>query len=504
MKISIAIPIYNAARHLNVTLDSLIKQTMPSEDFEVICVNDRSTDTSKEVIEEYKKSMDNLVLIDREKNSGGPMIPRNNAIEAARGEYIMFLDNDDFLGEETLERLYTAAKENNSDVIYGKYVGVNGRHVPESMFKKGNRLNADMIEDNLLYSLAPHKMFKLSFVRENGFEFHPKAVVGEDQLFVMQCYINAKVITVMSDYDYYFVVSRGNENLSLKYFPAEEFFFSFNRIMEFIEASKLNKLYKRSVKIAFLNRFLHASRLRGHLLSGLLTREQKIDWLNETKRFIDNHVEDEIISSLASRFQYLVRVAKENDIDKLLSVHSQIENITSNNVTRVQNGFIYANIQRLSKECSYNEEHVVNHKNTSNVFVSEMLLENNGFILKGEFTQSLLLNFDVMHELVLVHRGTGLEKVHKSPNPTSAGNFEFKMDFAELLFNETLTGPWDLFVQASIGGYVKRRRIGAARSAWLKEERKISGIVSFGHKYSIRTYFTKPHDNISLDVKLED
>lgn len=504
MKISVAIPIYNAARHLNVTLDSLIKQTMPSSDFEVICVNDRSTDNSRAVIEGYMKTMDNLVLIDREVNSGGPMIPRNNAIEAARGEYILFLDNDDFLGEETLDRLYRSADENNSDVIYGKYVGVNGRHVPESMFKKGNRLNADMIEDNLLYSLAPHKMFKLSFVRENGFEFHPKAVVGEDQLFVMQCYINAKVITVMADYDYYYVVSRGNENLSLKYFPAEQFFFSFNRIMEFLEASSLNELYKRSVKIAFLNRFLHASRLRGHLLSGLLTREQKTDWLNETKRFLDNHVEDKIIPSLASRFQYLVTVAKDNDIEKLLSVHNQVENITSNHVTRVQNGLIYAKVHRLSKECSYNEELVVNHKNTSNVFVSEMQLEDTRFIVKGDFTQSLLLNFDITYELILVHRSTGIEKVHRSPLATSSGKYEFEVDYKEVLFNEALTGPWDLFVQASIGSYVKRRRIGASRSPWLKEERTISGISSFGRKYSIRSYFTKPHDNISLDIRLED
>ncbi|MEH7574171.1 glycosyltransferase family 2 protein, partial [Cytobacillus firmus] len=150
MKVSVAIPIYNAARHLNVTLDSLQKQTMDASEFEVICVNDCSTDNSIEVIEKYQKNMDNLILINRTENSGGPMIPRNNAIQAARGEYIMFLDNDDFLGEEALERLYDAARENRSDVIFGKYVGVNGRHVPESMFKKGNRLNSDILEDNLV------------------------------------------------------------------------------------------------------------------------------------------------------------------------------------------------------------------------------------------------------------------------------------------------------------------------------------------------------------------
>src|SRR3954452_21436902 len=99
MKITVAIPVYNAAKHLNVTFDSLLNQTMQYKDFEVICINDCSTDNSREVIENYAKTMPNIVLFDRAENSGGPVLPRNDAIEAARGEYILFLDNDDFLGE---------------------------------------------------------------------------------------------------------------------------------------------------------------------------------------------------------------------------------------------------------------------------------------------------------------------------------------------------------------------------------------------------------------------
>src|SRR4051794_29817412 len=104
IRISVAIPIYNAAKHLDVVLDSLMRQTMNPADFEVICVNDCSTDNSKAVIEKYSKLMGNIVLIDRAENSGGPVIPRNDAIDVARGEYIHFVDNDDFLGEEALER----------------------------------------------------------------------------------------------------------------------------------------------------------------------------------------------------------------------------------------------------------------------------------------------------------------------------------------------------------------------------------------------------------------
>src|SRR4051812_33988440 len=124
IRITVAIPIYNAAKHIDVLFDSLMRQTMNREDFEVICVNDCSTDNSKEIIEKYSQIMGNVVLIDRVENSGGPVIPRNDATNAARGEYIHFVDNDDFLGEEALERLYKAAQENQSDVIFGRYIGV--------------------------------------------------------------------------------------------------------------------------------------------------------------------------------------------------------------------------------------------------------------------------------------------------------------------------------------------------------------------------------------------
>ncbi|WP_169891078.1 glycosyltransferase [Litchfieldia alkalitelluris] len=505
MKVSIAIPIYNAARHLNVTLDSLMHQTMSKDEFEIICVNDRSTDNSKEVISEYSKVMKNLILIDRAENSGGPMIPRNDAIEAARGEYIMFLDNDDFIGEETLERFYNQAVKNKSDVIYGKYVGVNGRVVPQSMFQSGNLYNSDIIKDNLVYSLAPHKMFNLAFIKENNFRFHPKAVVGEDQLFVMQCYIKAKVITVLADYDYYYVVARGNENLSLKYFPAEEFFFSFNRIMEFLQDSDIHELYKKELKIAFINRFLHASRLRGHLLSNLLTNDQKKDWLNEAKLFFDKHVDDEIVKQLASRFHYFVNVVKDNDIKKLLFIHKQLDKVTAIDVTRVEDGLIYARVKQHTKECAYDEEHVVNQNNTSNIFINKVQFEDSFFVIEGQMTQSLLINKDIAYELKIVHRETGIEKsVVSIVDPYSSGVFEFMVYYKELLFDHNLLGAWDLFVEASINGYVKRRRIGKDRDLSIKAHKPVSGISSFGKKYVIKPYYTKPHDNLSFNVVLNE
>lgn len=320
IKVTVAIPVYNAGKSLNVTLDSLMHQTMNSEDFEIICVNDCSTDNSKEIIEEYGKMMKNIILIDRSENSGGPSSPRNDAINAARGEYIHFMDSDDFLGEEALERLYKSAKENGSDVIFGRHVPVNGRHLFLRMYWKGNRLNADIIKDNLIYTLAPHKMFRLAFLKENGFNFHPEVkTANEDQLFVMQCYVAASVITLLDDYDYYFVVARGNENISAKYYPAGESFFVPHKLMEFLNNFIQDEHYKKRIKVAFLNRFFQNS-LRPYLFTSRSTREQKIEWLSETKKFIDTHIDDELIQSFEPSIRNFLEVAKENHINKLAKV----------------------------------------------------------------------------------------------------------------------------------------------------------------------------------------
>lgn len=501
MKVTIAIPIYNAARHINVTLDSLVHQTMLQEDFEIICVNDCSTDRSIEVIESYMDKLSNLTLINRKENSGGPMIPRNDAIAAAKGEYILFLDNDDFLGEETLERFYQSAKENQSDVIYGKYIGVNGRRVPQSMFQKGNLANADIIEDHLVYSLAPHKMFRLELIKQHHLAFHPKAVVGEDQLFVMQCYIEAKVITVLTDYDYYYVVSRGNENLSLKYFPVEQFYFSFNRILEYIKESSLNQIYKEKLQVAFLNRFFHASRLRRYLFTNILTYGQKKEWLAETCQFIDRHIDENIASQLANRFKYLVQLMRKNDIDLLLQVHNEVEKVTFKEVSRVENGYIYAKFQQVNKKYSFDEELIVNHKNTSEVYVKELSINNDYLMVKGQFSQSLLINFQPTFHMIYKHRASGLEKKFAAFENEGGDVFHFRVPLESLVFHSDLLGPWDLFVEATIGNYTKRRRIGAKRAGNIGKKFIIPSVDSFGSVYTIKTYFTKPQDNISLDIK---
>lgn len=329
-KISVVIPVYNSAAQLNTTLDSLFCQTMPARDFEIICVNDASTDDSKAVIERRKAAMPNLKLIDLPKNTGGPMLPRNTGIEAAKGRYIHFVDSDDFLGEEALERLYNAAEAHNSDVIFGRYISVNGRVVPKSMFRNGNIPGANLSTHSLVHSLGPCKMVRRSFLNAYGIRFYTaKKTVNEDHWFVMQCYIKAKVTTVLSDYDYYFVVGRGLQSFSKQTSAAEDYFCIPRQIMAFVDEQVVDPVLSRKLKMVYVNQLLRYERLPKHLLDLHFPIDEKKEWLAEGKKFLNTNLDHEMAKMLHADNANLVRLIQSNNLKGIEMLAEQKRQVRS-------------------------------------------------------------------------------------------------------------------------------------------------------------------------------
>lgn len=115
--ISLIIPVYNVDKYLNKALESVQNQTF--KDFEAIIINDGSTDSSLKIILEFCKKNENFILINQ-KNSG-PGIARNSALKISKGEYIAFMDSDDYIEPNFLECLYKAAKRNNADMVCCNY-----------------------------------------------------------------------------------------------------------------------------------------------------------------------------------------------------------------------------------------------------------------------------------------------------------------------------------------------------------------------------------------------
>ena len=115
--VSVIIPMYNAENFIAEGLESLLAQTL--KDFEVIVVDDCSTDNSRAVVESYVRKFDGrLRIFSTEKNSGSGALPRNKGMSFSRGEYISFMDDDDLITPTALEELYTLAKDFDADVVH--------------------------------------------------------------------------------------------------------------------------------------------------------------------------------------------------------------------------------------------------------------------------------------------------------------------------------------------------------------------------------------------------
>lgn len=119
MKISVIIPIYNVGQYLRQTLDSVVNQT--HQDIEIICINDGSTDDSLKIVEDYASKDQRIKIINQE--NAGLYISRQNGIRTASGDYILFLDGDDWLDIDTCEKIAAMAKDTHADIIqYGLQV----------------------------------------------------------------------------------------------------------------------------------------------------------------------------------------------------------------------------------------------------------------------------------------------------------------------------------------------------------------------------------------------
>lgn len=119
LKISVIIPAYNAEKYLAETLDSVVSQTLPLSEYEIIIVNDGSSDHTEDILNKYSDLYSNIIVINKE--NGGPSSARNAGLDIAQGEYIYFFDADDLLINTALENLFSRAQEEDADLIIGKY-----------------------------------------------------------------------------------------------------------------------------------------------------------------------------------------------------------------------------------------------------------------------------------------------------------------------------------------------------------------------------------------------
>lgn len=195
--ISVIIPVYNVETYLRECVESVLKQTY--QNFEIILVDDGSTDSSGNICDEYAGNDERICVI-HQKNSG-PSKTRNTGLENAAGEYIYFLDSDDYININALELLVNTAKSNDADLVFFDansfsddgaqirqgYV-INGTYSSKSGYEILTELH-----DNKDYHCAIYLLFiRHQLLVDNKITFLESAYCSEDMLFTYQVYCSAK------------------------------------------------------------------------------------------------------------------------------------------------------------------------------------------------------------------------------------------------------------------------------------------------------------------------
>ncbi|MFD0318841.1 glycosyltransferase family 2 protein [Streptomyces flavalbus] len=233
VKVSVVVPVYNPGRYIEECVASLLRQSLPPDEYEVIFVDDGSTDETPARLDALAAE-DPRVSVIHQENSGWSGKPRNVGIAAARGEFVMFVDHDDHLGDEALERMYDYGVAHDADVVVGKMAG-QGRGVPVELFRV-NRPRASVADAPLIDSLTPHKMVRRAFLDRTGLRFPEGRRRLEDHVFVAEAYLRADNVAVLSDYVCYYHTRRDDgSNAGFQRFDPAGYFGNLREALDVVE-----------------------------------------------------------------------------------------------------------------------------------------------------------------------------------------------------------------------------------------------------------------------------
>ena len=214
VKISVIMPIYNSEKYLKEAIDSVLNQSF--KDFELICINDGSTDNSPEILENYRKK-DKRIKIINQKNQG-LSAARNKGLKNSEGEFIFFIDSDDYIAKNTLKELYQNARINDSDIVLYKKARFNGDKIrynaPGFNFEKANpnidfnnyTFNYKKIKPEILNKTFAvwNKMYKKEFLDTYNDFYFDTGLIFEDVPFQAKSLLRAKKISYTPKYFYYY------------------------------------------------------------------------------------------------------------------------------------------------------------------------------------------------------------------------------------------------------------------------------------------------------------
>ncbi|MEB7423208.1 glycosyltransferase family 2 protein [Mammaliicoccus sciuri] len=324
--LSIIVPVYNKEMFLKECVESIGNLEISKNKIEALFIDDLSTDNSYEILKEYEKQNDFVKVIQLDKNSGSPSKPRNVGIKEAKGEYVTFLDADDWLDPKGMPILINQVKENGSDVGFGHSI----KHDDKSITKLA-RFTSFKVDNNLIpYEInkifravgPPGKILKRSIIIDNNIEFkHMK--YGEDKLFFIEAISKCKTAS-MNDVPVYHV-NRYSENDSLvkQTDIIEKSYLNLDVLKEVLEldlqeAAEYQAL-SRIIEVDFISRLFNRKRFLNRL-----NKQPFYDIFDEMLKILedyDKNIEDYISNNRVINIYNLLKNKEYEKLNELINIH---------------------------------------------------------------------------------------------------------------------------------------------------------------------------------------
>lgn len=213
--ISIIIPTYNREKLILKCIESINYQTLKRDNFEVIFVDDCSTDSTVDVIRKNINKDINFKIIERSVGSGNASSPRNDGFKLSKSRYVFYIDSDDFIDRDCLKNGLDLADKNQSEIVLFK-IGTNSenpRGIPKRAFKKGTIDKGTIIKNNLMRANYIFKFFSRSVLLKNNILFDPAITVSEDRLYNVQFLSRAVKASILADKDYIILIKHDEDHL---------------------------------------------------------------------------------------------------------------------------------------------------------------------------------------------------------------------------------------------------------------------------------------------------
>lgn len=272
-KVSIIIPVYNVEQYLGRCLDSLLEQSF--EDIEIICINDMSPDDSEKILSEYAGRYPDKITVLKNEENLGPGRSRTKGIEIARGEYIMFVDSDDYVAKDYVSTYLEHAEA--FDVVVGGYTkDIHGRLVVHTV--------PDSAWSILTYPIGCAKLFRKDFIVRNHIDFSDIRC-GEDIFFSLSVFYCKARYRVIDYAGYYYYYNEKSTTSTLSYDKKHEEFVSgiYDRFLEKYDINAVSEKRRRAIEYNYVANMINALITYGHGCGIRLMREKYEFFMRDLK-----------------------------------------------------------------------------------------------------------------------------------------------------------------------------------------------------------------------------